>query len=303
MAATISETLTCIQESITEKFKDQLFIVTGDITEYYDGLDYIALTLIEPTQTTNEQIKVFVPSYTKEKLEIPLRNDTTIQVTGTLNSYKNFLQITAADIQVIGTTTNPNKLEEKKKKIRETKNSRTSKTHPQIIDKIAVITSDKSYGYNDFLQTLQYGNPATYYAKMQGPGMPANIATLIEQINKEKTYDCICIVRGGGSDFDLRDFNSEILTDAILKSKILIFTAIGHADNQFLCDEAADKHFITPTALAEHLNAIITKHQESLKGRKIEYPILENLKTFPYLPLALSVTLLHFTIKYIMLNR
>ena len=84
------------------------------------------------------------------------------------------------------------------------------------------------------------------------------VGQIVEAINKfnknvKENYDCLVIIRGGGSPEDLAAFNEEILVRSVSSSKIPTVLAIGHEIDVSLAELAADVHASTPSNAAELL--------------------------------------------------
>ncbi|HRS01948.1 MAG TPA: exodeoxyribonuclease VII large subunit, partial [Bacteroidota bacterium] len=81
-----------------------------------------------------------------------------------------------------------------------------------------------------------------------------DIVNAIRELNNFPV-DVIIIGRGGGSIEDLWSFNTRIVADAILSSKIPIISAVGHETDFTIADFVADLRAATPTAAAEIVTA------------------------------------------------
>jgi exodeoxyribonuclease VII large subunit len=78
--------------------------------------------------------------------------------------------------------------------------------------------------------------------------------------------DIIILARGGGSGLEI--FNRPELSEKALLLEPCFITAIGHREDVSLLDKVADRSFITPTALGNHLRQIYNKTIEDLQGSK-----------------------------------
>ncbi len=130
---------------------------------------------------------------------------------------------------------------------------------PAVIQNIAVLSSERAAGYQDFLQSIMQ-NPYHYYAEItlypmavQGSAVKAELLANLEQIREHQDYDCIVIIRGGGSRLDLKAFDDVDIARAIAKFPIAILTGIGHEIDICAADVVAYQHFKTPTAVAEFI--------------------------------------------------
>jgi len=135
-----------------------------------------------------------------------------------------------------------------------------SKVLPSVLQRIAVISSETAAGFADFVQQLQsngYGYDfqlGIYDSAVQGQKMEAQITSSIREINNEAhLYDCVVIIRGGGSKLDLSGFDNYNIAAHIAKCKIPVITGIGHEIDQTVSDLTSYLSLKTPTAVASYL--------------------------------------------------
>ncbi|MCH2022659.1 MAG: exodeoxyribonuclease VII large subunit [Saprospiraceae bacterium] len=129
-----------------------------------------------------------------------------------------------------------------------------------VWQRVAVISSPKAAGLQDFLQQLN-SNPHQYKfyceifeAVVQGVNTPQEVISQIEKIEKRKEdFDCIVIVRGGGARLDLIGFDDYDLCVAIATCELPVLTGIGHDIDETLADLVSYQKLKTPTAVAEFL--------------------------------------------------
>jgi len=132
---------------------------------------------------------------------------------------------------------------------------------PMVAQRLAVITSRQAFGGGDFFTTLK--NPSHPYhfsgrhfpASVQGDAAAPEIIAQLERIGAQADlFDAVVIVRGGGQKSDFHAFENYHLARAIALCPLPVLTGIGHAwDEKTLSELASHRHFITPTAAAEHL--------------------------------------------------
>ena len=132
------------------------------------------------------------------------------------------------------------------------------RTLPYPPEKIALITSEESAAYKDFVKVLsaRYGGIQIEHADIvvQGESAPGQIVRAIEWFNKQADIaDVIVVIRGGGSADDLQAFSSEQVTRAIAASRIPTLVALGHEVDISLAELAADQRASTPSNAAELL--------------------------------------------------
>jgi len=131
---------------------------------------------------------------------------------------------------------------------------------PEVPQSIAVISSETAAGYGDFMETLK-SNPhgfqfrtRLYPAIMQGDGAPRSVMAALDQIHEsEGSFDCVAIIRGGGSKADLESFNDYDLAYFITQFPLPVISGIGHERDESVCDMVAAYALKTPTAVAEFL--------------------------------------------------
>ena len=151
--------------------------------------------------------------------------------------------------------------EENKEKCEELGYFDKLKAIPKQYKNIAVITRYESAAYNDLINVLKEClsmNLYIYDSGMQGESSIKEITKAIDVLNKVRTklkLDCVIITRGGGSIDDLWIFNDWDIIQSIYKSKVPIFTGIGHNIDHSLSDEISDKSFITPTDIGRYIES------------------------------------------------
>ncbi|NLE34467.1 MAG: exodeoxyribonuclease VII large subunit [Bacteroidales bacterium] len=122
---------------------------------------------------------------------------------------------------------------------------------------IAVVSSSKAAGYQDFINHLvnnQYGyvfKPTLFEAVMQGETTAASVIEALDRISEMiNEYDVVVIIRGGGSTTDLSWFDSYEIAFHVTQFPVPVLTGIGHEKDQSVTDMVAWKALKTPTAVA-----------------------------------------------------
>ena len=131
---------------------------------------------------------------------------------------------------------------------------------PLVIKKIAVISSSKAAGLQDFIKQLQ-NNPYGYKyvltlldSSMQGYNVERDIIRNLETIEQNhKAYDCVVIIRGGGSKMDLAYFDNYNISVKVANFPIPVLTGIGHDVDQNVIELVAHTALKTPTAVADFI--------------------------------------------------
>jgi exodeoxyribonuclease VII large subunit len=131
---------------------------------------------------------------------------------------------------------------------------------PRVPQRVAVISSDSAAGFGDFMDTIQHNHQGfhletvLYPAVMQGDEAPGSIMGALDRVFESAAeFDCVALIRGGGSKADLECYNNYDLAFYITQFPLPVITGIGHERDQSVVDLVAAAGFKTPTAVAEFL--------------------------------------------------
>ncbi len=140
---------------------------------------------------------------------------------------------------------------------------------PEIINRIAVVTSAHGAAIKDVISTLQRRSPHVEVivapTKVQGDGSAKSIQESFEKISKyhkKNNVDVVILCRGGGSIEDLWSFNDENLCRYLAEYNIPIISGVGHETDFTLTDFVANIRAATPTAAAEIVSEGASKLNE-----------------------------------------
>ena len=132
--------------------------------------------------------------------------------------------------------------------------------------RVAVISPETSAGLGDFrqeadrLQTAILCEFHLFPATFQGVETSPSIQTAVLQAltaHKQKPFDALVVIRGGGSVTDLAWLNDLDLAKLLCQSPVPIFTGIGHERDNTILDEIAHTRFDTPSKVALHISTTI----------------------------------------------
>ncbi len=154
---------------------------------------------------------------------------------------------------------------------------------PLLPLKIAIISSPKAAGYEDFRNHIET-NPYGYgleiklmKAIMQGDNAEASILEALNKCSyKSELFDVIVIIRGGGGEADLHCFDSYDIGKAIAMIRIPIIAGIGHFRDRTVVDEVAHTAVKTPTAAAELI--IRTVREFEMKIHELESTFVDKCR-------------------------
>ena len=134
---------------------------------------------------------------------------------------------------------------------------------PLFCQRIAVISAATAAGYGDFVNQLndnEYGFHFTtqlFPAIMQGEQVEQSVIAALNDIfeSEEFRFDCVVIIRGGGSTSDLSGFDTLALAENVAQFPLPIITGIGHDRDESVLDMVSHTRVKTPTAAAAFLIA------------------------------------------------
>ncbi|MBR3390545.1 MAG: exodeoxyribonuclease VII large subunit [Prevotella sp.] len=138
---------------------------------------------------------------------------------------------------------------------------------PLFAQHIAVISSDSAAGYGDFCKQLSENKQGfkfaveLFSAVMQGEQVEQTVITALNEINERREdFDCVVIIRGGGSTSDLSGFDTLALAENVANFPLAVITGIGHDRDESVLDMVSHTRVKTPTAAAafliEHLQDV-----------------------------------------------
>lgn len=163
---------------------------------------------------------------------------------------------------------------------------------PTVPQKVAVISSETAAGYGDFMDSIHADNHQYYIytqlfqASMQGDDSPASIIAALDAIHEsDQSFDCVVIIRGGGSKADLECFNDYDLAYYITQFPLPVISGIGHERDESVVDLVAARGLKTPTAVAEFLvekflafDFRLSSYRESLSKMVVQSVKLQQMR-------------------------
>ena len=146
-------------------------------------------------------------------------------------------------------------------------------TLPELVNRIAVISSATAAGYEDFCDQLA-NNPGgfVFYTKlfpaiMQGNRSEMSIIEALEEVFQyRELFDAVAIIRGGGASSDLSCFDSYLLALNVTQFPLPVISGIGHERDMTVLDIVSHTRVKTPTAVADFFIAHLSKTATELIG-------------------------------------
>ncbi|MBO9728809.1 MAG: exodeoxyribonuclease VII large subunit [Chitinophaga sp.] len=286
-----------IQQALHNVFAEQSYWVVADVTNhsFYQQKGYHYFDLVEKdTQAGGIVAKVAAVAWGNgatriKEFEIvtgqPFKNDIHVLIRVSVSYHQvHGLQISLLDIDTSFTI---GLLEQQKQQtllrltsecadfIRKVGDRYVTKNNQlplrAVIQRLAVITSGNSAGYQDFRHTLEHNHFGytfiidNYFTVVQGEAKAELVQQrLIDIYNSQVPYDAVVIIRGGGAQTDFLIFDTFILGRAVAKFPIPVITGIGHQKNETITDMMAHTATKTPTKAAELIIAHNRGFEEAL---------------------------------------
>lgn len=142
---------------------------------------------------------------------------------------------------------------------------------PVEFTRVAVISPANAAGLGDFRaeadRMAQHGlcEFSYYPALFQGADAPADIVRALRAMwsdHKQRAFDLVCIIRGGGSAADLAWLNDGKLAAAVCHCPVPVAVGIGHERDTTILDEVAFKRFDTPSKVIGAIFQLIRNNAE-----------------------------------------
>ncbi len=140
---------------------------------------------------------------------------------------------------------------------------------PPVPLELALITSEGSAAYHDFLSTLReapYGFRVLFvHAAVQGATAERELVSALATAARARP-DCAVLIRGGGSRSDLAVFDSRALAESIARAGFPVLTGLGHEIDEAVADLVAHTSLKTPTKVAEFLVQRVERADQALEA-------------------------------------
>jgi exodeoxyribonuclease VII large subunit len=123
--------------------------------------------------------------------------------------------------------------------------------------RVGVVTSTASAAWGDFTHELDRSGLAfslrVIDVRVQGEWAVDMVSGALRTLTRHDDLDVVVLIRGGGSKTELATFDHEAIATAIARSRLPVFTGLGHEIDRSVADEVAHSSLKTPTACAAAL--------------------------------------------------
>ena len=125
---------------------------------------------------------------------------------------------------------------------------------PRFPRAVGLLTGADAAARGDVIAAITTRYPAVRLVvaetRVQGPYAVGAITSTLARLAACDGVDVVILARGGGSFEDLLPFSDERVVRAVAASPVPVVSAVGHEQDEPLCDLAADVRAPTPTAAA-----------------------------------------------------
>ena len=195
--------------------------VVGEISNLkFHSSGHVFFSLKDETSKVN----CFLAASNLERITCPMEEGMEIVASGYISVYERggYYSLNIRDIEVNGEGQLAIQFEKLKAKLEKEGlfAAENKKPLPEFPSKIAVVTSETGAAVRDIIRTVRnkndYVDILVYPVLVQGPAAAEDIASAINDINKNHTdIDIIITGRGGGSMEELWAFNEEVVARSI----------------------------------------------------------------------------------------
>jgi exodeoxyribonuclease VII large subunit len=140
-----------------------------------------------------------------------------------------------------------------------------------VLQRIALVASPNSEGFHDFIGNItknKFGykfHIDHYFSSVQGREAEEELKNkMINIFESGKDYDCVVIIRGGGSKTDFLAFDTYGIARAVARFPIPVITGIGHLRDVSITDMMAHTNTNAPTKAAEFIVSHNRAFEENL---------------------------------------
>jgi exodeoxyribonuclease VII large subunit len=230
--------------------------VEGEVTELRRHANWqsVFLTLKDPAE--GACLAVTMPRGQFDGLRLDLADGERVHVYGrpTLFEARGDFRLRALSIERFGLGDHLAALERLKRKLGSEGlfAAERKRPLPRFPRRIGLLTGSDAAARRDVLTAITTRFPPARVVVaetvVQGPRAAAEIVAALGELCAVEGVDVVVVARGGGSFEDLLPFSDERLVRAIAACPVPVVSAVGHEQDNPLCDLAADVRASTPTA-------------------------------------------------------
>ncbi len=193
-----------------------------------------------------------------DRIEPPLGEGERVQANGGLQLYeaRGELSFRATAIERVGAGDHAARLAELRRKLAAEGLFAPERKRrlPRFPRAVGLLTGADAAARGDVIAAITTRYPTTRLVvaetRVQGPFAVGAITSTLARLAVCDGVDVVVLARGGGSFEDLLPFSDERVVRAVAACPVPVVSAVGHEQDEPLCDLAADVRAPTPTAAA-----------------------------------------------------
>ena len=193
-----------------------------------------------------------------DRIEPPLAEGERVQANGGLQLYeaRGELSFRLAAVERVGAGDHAARLAELRRRLAAEGLFATGRKRrlPRFPRAVGLLTGTDAAARGDVIAAITTRYPAVRVVvaetRVQGPYAVGAITSTLARLAACEGVDVVILARGGGSFEDLLPFSDERVVRAVAASPVPVVSAVGHEQDEPLCDLAADVRAPTPTAAA-----------------------------------------------------
>jgi len=193
-----------------------------------------------------------------DRIEPPLAEGERVQANGGLQLYeaRGELSFRLAAVERVGAGDHAARLAELRRKLAAEGlfDAERKRPLPRFPRAVGLLTGADAAARGDVIAAITTRYPAVRLVvaetRVQGPYAVGAITSTLARLAACEGVDVVILARGGGSFEDLLPFSDEQVVRAVAASPVPVVSAVGHEQDEPLCDLAADVRAPTPTAAA-----------------------------------------------------
>src|SRR3989344_4808649 len=244
--------------------------VQGEVTEFKVGAKWVGFTLKDsgnsnlvvspPSGGQAAILKCVMHAHIFRRLGVALEDGMEVKVYGVPRVSKGWgsLGFWVESIEPVGEGSLKKAFQLLLKKLEAEGLFARKRPFPEFISRVGVISSREGVVLQDLRKNLRRLNlrVSFMHAQVEGAGAVPGILRALEYFAKSyDDYDCVVIIRGGGSLESLQAFNNEKVARAVYAMPIPIIAGIGHDVDAPITALVADRDGSTPTVVAYIINS------------------------------------------------
>lgn len=232
--------------------------VEGEISELKRNPAWANVFLTLKDTETGACLSATMERHRFDLIEPPLREGERAQVLGRLQLYeaRGELSFRLATVERVGAGDHAAALERLRVRLAAEGlfAAERKRSLPRFPRAVGLVTGVDAAARGDVVAAITTRFPAVRLVvaetRVQGPGATTAIVGALDRLTAREGVDVVILARGGGSFEDLLPFSDERVVRAVAGSPVPVVSAVGHEQDEPLCDLAADVRAPTPTAAA-----------------------------------------------------